>query len=78
MGEETKRKYKYTGYNPKNAKYVNEYKRKHMKLIQVSFNKEYYEETVEPILNSLGISASAFIRMAVENEVKRIQGERND
>lgn len=78
MSEEKKRKYIYTGYNPKNAKHVDAYRKKHMKLIQVSFNKDFYTDEVEPILTKLNISASSFARTAVEHEIERMKGEKTN
>lgn len=64
--------YEYKGYNPKNSKHVQKYNKDHYKIVGVPFDREYYNDTLKPLCDSLGISVSSFVRDAVKEKVDTI------
>ena len=56
--------YIYKGYNPKNSKHVQRYNKDHYKLIGVRFDISFYEESLKPLCEELGITVASFAKEA--------------
>lgn len=69
--EKEKSKYVYKGYNPKNSKYSQKYNRAHYKNAAVTLPNEFYDNTLKPLCNKLGMSVSAFVREAIMEKIER-------
>lgn len=68
--------YEYKGYNPKNSKHVQKYVKNHYKRITLDFNKDYFEDVLKPLCDSIGVTVPAFIKTTIEKEANRILEER--
>ena len=63
--------YEYKGYDPKNSKYSQKYNRAHYKNAAVTLPKEFYDGTLKPLCDDLGMSVSAFVRAAIMEKIER-------
>lgn len=66
-----KSKYVYKGYNPKNSKYSQKYNREHYRNAMTSFQKEFFDSTLKPVCDRLGMSVSAFVKEAILEKIER-------
>lgn len=76
MAEENKKStYVYKGYNPKNSKHVQKYDKSHYKRTYVRFPIQYYNEVLQPLCDSLGVTVPKFAKDAIEEKINRMNLE---
>ena len=56
----------------KKAEYDMEYARKNLKRVPLDVQKEYYEEVLKPIAESVGEPVNTFIKKAIAERIERL------
>lgn len=60
----------YTGYNPKQNKYVDKYKHEHYKSLLLNIPKDDYP-AIKAFAESKGMSVAGFIKQAIKEAMER-------
>ena len=62
----------------KRSEYLINYKKEKLKRVPFDVQKEYYEEVLKPIADSVGEPVNTFIKKAIEERIARLAEEAND
>lgn len=57
-------------YNPKYNEHQYKYRTEKYKRIGVEFERSYYDETLKPAADNLGLKVNAFVKLAIREKIE--------
>lgn len=65
-------------YSKEKDMYNRQYQKERIKRVVIKYQKDIYENQIEPEIKKSGLSTGAFIKRAIINEIQRMNNNNNN